>query len=33
MNKNLLVTILSATVKVIETAIDIINSSNDNNAQ
>lgn len=31
MNKNVLVKILSATIKIIETAIDIINSSDDNN--
>ena len=31
MNKRILVKILSATVKIIETAIDIINSSDDNN--
>lgn len=30
MNKNLMVNILSAAVKIIETAIDIINSSNNN---
>lgn len=30
MNKNILVKVLSAAVKIIETAIDIINSSDDN---
>ncbi len=33
MNKNILVKILSATVKIIETTIDIINSSDDKDSK